>query len=178
MIYLTLFWEFFKIGLFAIGGGPATVPFLIDLSLKFPNWFSVKELADMIAVSQSTPGPIGINMATYVGNTVASVFGGVVATLGEIIPSLIIIMLISRFLIRFKQELIVQNVLLVIRPVALGLLTFAWLSIAKISLFDGAQLLWINFIVFIALFILILKFKNWHPLIWIFIGAAVGIFFL
>jgi len=178
MIYLTLFWEFFKIGLFAIGGGPATVPFLIDLSAKYPNWFSVKALADMIAVSQSTPGPIGINMATYAGNTVASVFGGVVATLGEILPSLIIIMLISRFLIRFKQEMIVQNVLLVIRPIALGLLTFAWLSIAQISLFEGSQILWINFLVFIVLFILIIKFKNWHPLIWIGIGAVVGIFFL
>ena len=178
MIYLSLFFEFFKIGLFAIGGGPATVPFLIDLSTKFPSWFSVEQLADMIAVSQSTPGPIGINMATYAGNTVAGVFGGVLATFGEILPSLIIIMLISRVLIKYKEELIVKNVLLVIRPIALGLLTFAWLSIAKISLFEGSKILWVNFSVFVILFILILKFKTWHPLIWIGIGAAIGILFL
>jgi len=178
MIYLSLFFEFFKIGLFAIGGGPATVPFLIDLSYKFPNWFSIEQLADMIAVSQSTPGPIGINMATYVGNTVASVLGGVVATFGEILPSLIIIILISRFLIKFKEELIVKNLLLVIRPIALALLTFAWLSIAKISLFESNKILWINFSVFLIMFILILKFKTWHPLIWIVIGAIVGILLL
>ena len=93
MIYLQLFWEFFKTGLFAIGGGMATVPFLFDISAR-TGWFTASELANMIAVSESTPGPIGINMATYVGFETAGILGSVIATLGLVIPSIIIIVII------------------------------------------------------------------------------------
>ena len=85
MIYVTLFFEFFKIGLFAIGGGLATIPFLFQLTEKF-DWFDVAELTNMIAVSESTPGPLGINMATYAGIQAAGLFGGIVATLGLVVP--------------------------------------------------------------------------------------------
>ena len=91
MIYLLLFWEFFKTGLFAVGGGLATLPFLTQMSVSHPDWFTTQMLADMIAVSESTPGPIGVNMATYVGYTVAGIPGAIVATCSLVLPSLIII---------------------------------------------------------------------------------------
>ena len=90
MIFLRLFWEFFKTGLFAIGGGMATVPFLFDISAR-TSWFTPSELANMIAISESTPGPIGVNMATYVGFETAGILGGLVATIGLVTPSVIII---------------------------------------------------------------------------------------
>ena len=93
MLYLRLFWEFFKTGLFAVGGGMATLPFLYSMS-DATGWFTHAQLADMIAVSESTPGPIGVNMATYVGFSTAGVPGAVVATLGLITPSVIIILII------------------------------------------------------------------------------------
>ncbi len=96
MIYLRLFYEFFKAGLFSIGGGLATLPFLYDIS-DTTGWFTHGQLADMLAISESTPGPIGINMATYVGFTTGGVPGAVIATVGIITPSIIVILLIARF---------------------------------------------------------------------------------
>ena len=90
MIYLQLFWEFLKIGLFAVGGGMATLPFLRELGVR-TGWFTQDLITDMIAISESTPGPIGINMATYVGCNIAGLLGGFIATMGELIPSLIIV---------------------------------------------------------------------------------------
>ena len=103
MIYLQLFFEFFKAGLFAIGGGMATLPFLYDISDK-TGWFTYGQLADMVAISESTPGPIGVNMATYVGFTTAGIPGSVIATLGLITPSIIIILIIAGFLKAFKDN--------------------------------------------------------------------------
>ena len=94
MLYLQLFWEFFKTGLFAIGGGMATLPFLYDMADK-TGWFTRAQLADMIAVSESTPGPIGVNMATYTGFTTAGIPGSLVATLGLVLPSIVIIIIIT-----------------------------------------------------------------------------------
>ena len=96
MIYLVLFWEFCKIGLLAIGGGLVTIPFLMELTDKY-DWFSKQQLADMIAVSESTPGPIGVNMATYGGFNAAGIWGGLAATLGLVFPSLVVIVLISKY---------------------------------------------------------------------------------
>ena len=96
MIYLRLFFEFCKVGLFSVGGGLATIPFLTDLGER-TGWFTSAQLADMIAVSESTPGPMGVNMATYVGFTSGGVLGGIVATLGLIFPSLVIILIIAGF---------------------------------------------------------------------------------
>ena len=103
MLYLRLFWEFFKTGLFAVGGGMATLPFLYSMS-DTTGWFTHAQLADMIAVSESTPGPIGVNMATYVGFTAAGIPGAVIATLGLITPSIIIILIIARVLAAFRQN--------------------------------------------------------------------------
>ena len=103
MILLTLFWEFFKTGLFSVGGGMATLPFLYRMS-ETQGWFTSAQLADMVAVSESTPGPIGVNMATYVGFTVAGIPGAVIATIGLVTPSIIVILLIARVLQKFRQN--------------------------------------------------------------------------
>ena len=108
MIYLLLFWEFFKTGLFALGGGMATVPFLFDIGAR-TGWFTASELADMIAISESTPGPIGVNMATYVGFRSAGVLGGSVATIGLVTPSVIIILIVAKILSRFRNNPIVRS---------------------------------------------------------------------
>jgi len=135
MIYLILCWEFFKIGLFAIGGGLVTIPFLFDLIEKY-SWFTAKELADMIAVSQSTPGPVGINMATYAGYKAAGIGGGIAATFSIVLPSMIIVYLIAVFLKKWSCHPAVQKVLQGIRPAVLALILFAGWDIARISVTD------------------------------------------
>ena len=116
MLYLQLFYEFFKTGLFAIGGGLATLPFLYDMADKYP-WFTRTDLANMIAVSESTPGPIGVNMATYVGFTTGGILGSIIATCGLVLPSLIIIIIIAKFLESFQDNRFVQSAFYGLRPV-------------------------------------------------------------
>ena len=121
MLILQLMFEFLKIGLFSVGGGQSTIPFLYDLVHRF-NWFSAQELADMIAISESTPGPVGINMATYAGFNVAGVFGGILATLALVCPCVIIIILISKVLDAFRKNEFVENCFTMIRPSVVGLI--------------------------------------------------------
>ena len=111
MIYLTLFLEFFKVGLFSVGGGLATIPFLSELATKY-NWFDQKTLMDMIAVSQSTPGAIGVNMATFAGFKASGIFGGIIATLGLVTPSVIVIIIVAHFLNKFKESRTVESIFL------------------------------------------------------------------
>ncbi len=170
MIYLILFYEFFKIGLFAIGGGLVTVPFLIDLAEVYP-WFTAKDLADMIAISESTPGPLGVNMATYAGFKAAGVGGAIVATLGLVTPSVIIIMLISKLLKKFRNNIWVDSVLSGIRPAVIALILFAGWEVAKLSVID-----WKTFIIF-AIFWLAIHFYKKSPIFYIIIAAIVGITF-
>ena len=108
MMLLRLFWEFFKIGLFAVGGGMATIPFLYDLSDR-TGWFTYTQLADMIAISESTPGPIGVNMSTYVGYEMAGIAGSIFTTLGFVAPSIIIIVIVSIFLQKFRDNRYVES---------------------------------------------------------------------
>ena len=103
MIFLSLFYEFFKAGLFAVGGGLATIPFLKEISAK-TGWFTLSQLTDMIASSESTPGPMGVNCATYVGFETAGILGSIIATIGLIPPSVIIIILISKILEKFRNN--------------------------------------------------------------------------
>ena len=124
MIYAILFVQFFKIGLFAIGGGLVTVPFLFDLAEHYP-WFTAAELADMIAISESTPGPLGVNMATYAGFKAAGVFGGAIATIGLTFPSVVIIILIAKLLKTFKDNPNVRSILTGIRPAVIALICLA-----------------------------------------------------
>ena len=141
MILLKLFWEFFKTGLFAIGGGMATVPFLQEISAK-TGWYTASQLADMIAVSESTPGPMGVNMATYVGYTVGSqelggpvmgVLAAIIATLGLITPSIIVIMIVAYFLKRFRDSKLVDATLYGLRPASVALISAAGVDIVLIA---------------------------------------------
>lgn len=168
MLYLTLFFEFFKIGLFAIGGGLVTVPFLFDLTEHY-SWFTASELADMIAVSESTPGPLGVNMATFAGFNAAGVSGAAVSTFGLVLPSVIIIVIIARLLTRFKDNPIVHSVLAGIRPAVIALICMAGWEIVKISMQN-----WIDGVMFVVFFAAFHKFKK-SPILYIILGAIVGI---
>lgn len=190
MIYLLLFWEFFKTGLFTIGGGMATVPFLYEMSDKYPEWFSHDDLANMIAVGESTPGPIGVNMATYVGfvtgdGIFGSVLGAVIATLGLITPSIIIILIIGFMLKSFKDNKLVNHAFYGLRPASAGLIAAAGLSVLLSNMFIGEKIAfaffnWKGLILAVVLWILsnvIKKTKNLHPIVFIGFSAVAGIVF-
>ena len=183
MIYLQLFWEFLKIGLFALGGGMATLPFLQDLAEK-TGWYSQSLITDMIAISESTPGPIGINMATYVGCNVAGFLGGVVATMGEILPAIVIVVTVSRYLEKFRGSKLVDAAFYGLRPAVTGLIAAAGISVVQVAMFhfdlyrqtgvlmDAFDLKKIAF--FVVAFAAIKKFKL-HPVVYIACAAVVGI---
>ena len=190
MLYLRLFFEFCKVGLFSIGGGLATIPFLTELGNR-TGWFTAGQMADMIAVSESTPGPMGVNMATYVGFTTGGVPGGIIATLGLIFPSIVIILVISAFLQRFRQSKVVDSVFYGLRAASAALITAAMLQVAKIALmFHEVEVpeyqviktelfYWPAIILAVVIFVLI-KFtplKKLHPICFIALAALVGIIF-
>ena len=183
MMYLQLFWEFLKIGLFAVGGGMATLPFLQDLA-ESTGWYSQALITDMIAISESTPGPIGINMATYVGCNVAGFLGGVVATMGEILPAIVIVVTVSRYLEKFRGSKLVDAAFYGLRPAVTGLIAAAGISVVQVAMFhfdlyrqtgvlmDAFDLKKIVF--FVVAFAAIKKFKL-HPVVYIACAAVVGI---
>ena len=121
MIYLKLFLEFFHIGLFSFGGGYATLPFLYHIA-DVQKWYTTKQLSDMIAVSSITPGPVGVNVATFAGYLTSGVSGAFVATMSVILPSLIIVVIISKLLEQFKHNKYVQSVIYTLKPAGCGLL--------------------------------------------------------
>lgn len=135
MIYLQLFFEFFKAGLFAIGGGLATIPFLTDIGQR-TGWFTSGELANMIAISESTPGPMGVNMATYVGFHTGGIAGGVIATLGLVCPSILVILVIAGFLKKFRESRGVDAVFYGIRPASTALIAAALAEVCSIALLN------------------------------------------
>ena len=190
MIYLRLFLEFCKVGLFSVGGGLATIPFLTDLGER-TGWFTSGQLADMIAISESTPGPMGVNMATYVGFTTGGVPGGVVATLGLVFPSIVVILIIAKFLQKFRQSKVVDGVFYGLRAASVALITAALLQVAKIALMfhevpaaeygvvKTALFYWPAILLAAAVFVL-LKFtplKKLHPICFIAFSAVMGIVF-
>ncbi len=168
MIYLLLFVEFFKIGLFAIGGGLVTVPFLFDLADKY-GWFSKMELADMIAVSESTPGPVGVNMATYAGFNTASVIGAVTATIGLVLPSLIIMIIVAKLMKKYSCNIRVKNILAGIRPAVLAMILYAGLQIGKIAITNSVEIL--IFVVVLAM----MRIWKKSPIFYLFIASVLGI---
>ena len=189
MIYLQLFWEFFQTGLFAVGGGMATIPFLYDISDK-TGWFTHQDLANMIAVGESTPGPIGVNMATYVGYVTGmgeggighAILGGVTATAGLVLPSLIVILIVAAMLKRFRNSPLVQKAFYGLRPASTGLIAAAGISVAVSNLFDFSafQINWKGWILAAALWLLtnkVSKTKKLHPIVFIGASALVGIVF-
>ena len=121
MIYLKLFLEFFHIGLFSFGGGYATLPFLYHIA-DVQKWYTTKELSDMIAISSVTPGPVGANVATFAGFKTAGILGSFIATASVILPSLILIIIISKLLEQFKHNKYVRSVIYMLKPTGCGLL--------------------------------------------------------
>lgn len=178
MIYPQLFWEFFKTGLLAVGGGLATLPFLFNISAVHPDWFTLEELGNMIAVSESTPGPIGINMATYAGFSAGGVIGSLVATLSLILPSVIVILIIARVFERFKGNPLVKDVFHCLRPVVTGVIFCVLISLATISLVADGRIELVRVILFCVVFAAAMVFKKLHPFFLIMIGAVAGIFLL
>lgn len=182
MKYLQVFYEFFKIGLFAVGGGPATIPFLMDLSEK-TDWYTMEELTNMIAISESTPGPIGLNMATYVGFKTLGTFGGLISSLGLTFPSVVVIILIAKFLNNFNENPYVKNAFWGIRPAVTALILSAVISMCKASLFvagdNGLEPAIGSMIICVAAFGLlqIKKLNKLHPAVWILGAAVLGIVF-
>jgi len=185
MIYLQLFSEFFQIGLFAVGGGMATLPFLQRLGEK-TGWFSQQLIADMVAISESTPGPIGVNMATYVGYNVGGLFGGFVATMGLALPSIIIVIILSRYLAKIKGSKYLDYAFYGMRPAVTGLIAAAAVSVMQVAVFNtslykatGVITDFIDpkkIIYFLIAFAAIKKFKK-HPITYIAISAVVGLVF-
>ena len=192
MIFLELFWAFFKTGLFAIGGGMATIPFLYDMSTA-TGWFTHNELANMIAVGESTPGPIGVNMATYVGFVTGmdvaglptAILGSVTATLGLVTPSFIVIMIVCMILKAFRNNKYVNAAFYGLRPASTGLIAAAGLSVAVANLLPGGLTAlnafnWKGLILAVVLWALtnkVKKVKSLHPIVFILGSAVVGILF-
>lgn len=190
MIYLRLFYEFFKVGLFSVGGGLATVPFLTDMASR-TGWFTAADLANMLAISESTPGPIGVNMATYVGFHTGGIPGGIIATLGLIAPAIIVISIIAGFLKKFRESRVVDSVFYGLRPASTALITAALIQVCTIALMFHevpvpkygvikTQLFyWPAIALAVAVFIClqIKPLKKLHPIVFILISAVVGIIF-
>ena len=188
MIYLRLFWEFFQTGLFAIGGGMATLPFLQKMGAA-TGWFTPGQLADMVAVSESTPGPIGVNMATYVGFTCAGIPGALIATIGLITPSVIIILIIAAILKNFRDNRHVNAAFYGLRPASSALIMAALLVLAStvfihldLARSAGPALTidykaWILGAVVLVLSRWVKPTKSLHPIFFILGSAVVGIVF-
>ena len=198
-VYLKLFWEFFKTGLFAIGGGMATLPFLKDIG-ETTGWYTYGDLMNMLAVSESTPGPIGINMATYVGYTVGGVPGAVIATIGEVTPSIVVILIIAAMLKKFRDSKYVNDAFYGLRPASTGLIGAACVAvilevltavqvtspaagegIVKSFQVAGSSLLnWQGLALAAVLVVLtnyVKKVRDWHPIVFIGVSAVVGVVF-
>jgi len=184
MIFLQLFYEFFKTGLFAVGGGLATLPFLEDISQR-TGWFTSAQLADMLAISESTPGPIGVNMATYVGFETAGILGSLCATAGLVMPSVILIILISKVLEKFRTNTYVEAAFYGLRPASVAMVASAGIGVAMTTLLNltasgFAVLRWRELVLAAVIVVLtnfVPKVKKFHPIVFIALAAAVGIIF-
>jgi len=186
-VFLSMFIEFFKIGLFSIGGGLATLPFLFELTKKY-TWFTAEELTNMIAVSESSPGPIGVNMSTYVGNTIGTaqygigggIIGCIATTIALVLPSIIVILIVASILQKFKENKTVKNLFYGLRAAVAGLLALSVLSVFKenfvvVGATDIFAMVDLKKVALFAVLVFgVFKFKK-HPLVYIIIGAVSGI---
>lgn len=189
MIYLRLFWEFFKVGLFSVGGGLATLPFLYSLGAK-TGWFSTADVANMLAVSESTPGPIGVNTATYVGYITGGVPGALIATLGLVTPAVICILIIASCLKKFRENRFVDHAFYGLRPASAALIAAAGFSVVRISLIQESAFqasgrftdlfFWKGLLLAAVIWVLtnvVKPTKKLHPIVYIAASAVVGIVF-
>ena len=190
---LTLCFEFFKTGLLAVGGGLATLPFLSEMANKYQGWFTHAELADMIAVSESTPGPIGVNMATYVGfrvmgdfGAVWSILGAVLATVSLVLPSLIVVVIIAKMMNKYMSNKFVQWAFGGLRPAVTGLIAAAGWSVVEIALLNLTDFNIARFweavnvpaVIIFAVVLFLAQFKKTkklHPIVFIGVCAVLGV---
>ena len=168
MIYLQLICEFFKIGLFSFGGGYATIPFLYHISEAY-GWYSLEELAQMVAVASITPGPVGINVATYAGLKTAGILGSLSATVFEMLPSLVLVLIVAKLLKKFSDNFYVKSIIATLKPISCALLVSVAIGLIKPQLQD------LKAMVLLA-FLLLLSWKSKKdPLFYILISAIIGV---
>ena len=177
LIYLL----FFQIGIFAIGGGLATLPFLYEMADKY-EWLSREMIGNFIAIAQISPGAIGVNIAVQTGFQYGGMPGGLLAALGLVSPAIIIITLIARVMQSFRENRIAVSVFSGLRPAAAGLLASAGLNTLMLALYNKDAAAWHEIlrvkesVIFAVIFLLLLRFKG-HPVIYIVCGAIAGILF-
>ena len=180
MIYLELFLTFLKIGAFTFGGGYAMLP-LIQKEVLAHGWMELDALVNFVAVSESTPGPFAINMATYVGSQMGGVFGSFCATLGVVLPSLVIILIVAKCYDKFRSSRIVKGCMSGLKPAVVGLIANAVLGVLMTVFFPAgfavAAFTEATFFIYAAVFavMLVLAFKKVHPIVIICMSAAIGI---
>ena len=176
MIYLDLFWTFFKIGLFTFGGGYAMLP-LIQSEVIEHGWMDTTSIVNFVAVAESTPGPFAVNISSYIGRITGGIGGAVCATSGVILPSFIIILIVAKFYERFRQSKLVEGAMSGLRPAAIGLIAASLLSIGKTVFQPIPDTGWLPTAISAALFLIMsfMAFKKKHPILIIAISAAVGI---
>lgn len=189
---LLLCLNMFKTGLLAVGGGLATLPFLREIAVAHPEWYDLADLANMVAISESTPGPMGINMSTYAGYLVYGVPGAILSTLSLVLPSYIVILIVARVLEKFKSSTVVKGILNGLRPASIGLILAAGFSVFLIALFPGFSgstvfhlagiteyFNWKCALLFVAAIVSLQlpKLKDLSPIVYIIVGAIVGIVF-
>ena len=169
MIYLQLIIEFFKIGLFSFGGGYATIPFLFEISSKY-GWYSIEELKQMIAVATITPGPVGINVATYTGLKTAGIMGSIFATIFETLPSLILVIILAKILKKFSDNFIVKSIVATLKPIGCALLVSVAMELIKPSILDIKSMM-------LLIILLLLSWKSKKdPLFYMLISGIIGVF--
>lgn len=182
-LYIRLFFEFFKTGLFTIGGGLATLPFLYEMQKK-TGWFTMHDIANMVAVSESTPGPMGVNMATFTGFTTAGIPGSLIAVIGLVTPSVIIIIIVANILEKFKTNKYVQYAMYGLRAASAGLIAIAGLRVAQIAFLNQelfaqtgrfADLFRPLTIAFAVILFIVYKKTNKHPILYIVASGVVGV---
>ena len=182
MPYLFLFATCFAIGLFAIGGGLATIPFFFQLADNHPDWLTRETIGNMLAVVQASPGAIGPNLSAYAGLLHAGIPGGYIAALGLVAPAIVVIIIVARTLQAFKESVAVKNLFSGFRPAAAGLLSAAAFGVIALSLWNAAAPVWYTHIrwketlIFAILFFLIVKFKK-HPIVYVIAAGAAGVIF-
>ncbi|WP_313468385.1 chromate transporter [Carnobacterium sp.] len=183
MIYLQLFWSFFQVGLFSFGGGYAALPLIQEQVLEVHPWLSSTEFIDILTISQMTPGPIAINTATFVGTKIAGMPGAIVATLGCVTPSAILVLTLATLYYKYKGLSMVQGIIKGLRPAVVALIASAGLSILLTALFNDdtfpihfADLNWVAFVLFLLSLVILRKFKL-NPIYIMLFAGALGVLY-
>jgi len=186
LIYLELYWSFLQIGLFSFGGGYASLPLIQKQVVEIHHWLTMNEFIDIITISQMTPGPIAINAATFVGTRIGGLLGAIIATLGSVTPSLIIVLTIACFYSKYKDLWFVRGILQGLRPAVVALIASSALAIILTSFFSGEAASWfsidlaaldkISLLIFLGALVVLRKFKL-DPIIVMVISGVVGIIF-